>query len=80
MQTKSIGNNGPSRRAFLLSAASFGGLALAGCSTTIGNRQLTVPNLLPAVISPYYLDIYGAMPNEKFPVPAVDLNKSTSSF
>ncbi|WP_244488534.1 MULTISPECIES: L,D-transpeptidase [unclassified Devosia] len=75
MQAKTIGNNGPSRRAFLLGAASFGGLALTGCSTTIGNRQVTVPNLLPAIISPYYLQIYGAMPEEKFPVPAVDLNK-----
>ena len=27
MQTKTIGHNGPSRRAFLLGAASFGGLA-----------------------------------------------------
>jgi len=80
VQAKSIGNCGPSRRAFLLGAASFGGLALSGCSTTIGDRQLTVPNLLPAVISPYYLQIYDAMPEEKFPVPAVDLNKVDQAF
>ncbi len=75
MQTKTIGSIDPSRRAFLLGAASFGGLALSGCSAMIGGRQMTVPNLLPAIISPYYLQIYGSMPEEKFPVPAVDLNK-----
>jgi lipoprotein-anchoring transpeptidase ErfK/SrfK len=75
VQAKTIGNNGPSRRAFLLGAASFGGLALSGCSAMIGGRQMTVPNLLPAIISPYYLQIYGSMPEEKFPVPAVDLNR-----
>ena len=75
MQAKTIGSIGPSRRAFLLGAASFGGLALSGCSAMVGNRQITVPNLLPAIISPYYLQIYGSMPEEKFPVPAVDLNK-----
>ena len=75
MQARTIGSIGPSRRAFLLGAASFGGVALAGCSAMIGGRQMTVPNLLPAIISPYYLQIYGSMPEEKFPVPAVDLNK-----
>lgn len=80
MQSKTIGNNGPSRRAFLLGAASFGGLALSGCSTTIGDRQLTFPNILPSVISPYYLSIYDAMPEERFPVPAVDLNKVDQAF
>ena len=75
MQARTIGSIGPSRRAFLLGAASFGGVALSGCSAMIGGRQMTVPNLLPAIISPYYLQIYGSMPEEKFPVPAVDLNK-----
>ncbi len=80
MQTKTIGSIGPSRRAFLLGAASFGGLSLSGCSAMIGGRQMTVPNLLPAIISPYYLQIYGSMPEEKFPVPAVDLNKVDQAF
>lgn len=80
MQSKSNGNSGPSRRAFLLGAASFGGLAVSGCSAMIGGRQLTMPNLLPAVISPYYLQIYGAMPEERFAVPSVDLTKVDQAF
>lgn len=80
MQAKTIGSNGPSRRAFLLGAASFGGVALAGCSTVIGDRQVTIPNLVPAIISPYYLWIYGPRPDEKYPLPAVDLTRVDPAF
>jgi lipoprotein-anchoring transpeptidase ErfK/SrfK len=75
VQAKTIDSIGPSRRTFLLGAASLGGMALSGCSAMVGSREMTLPNLLPAVISPYYLQIYDAMPEERFPVPAVNLNK-----
>jgi lipoprotein-anchoring transpeptidase ErfK/SrfK len=68
------------RRAFILGSASVGALALSGCSTTIGERTLTIPNILPPVISPYYLSIYGAQPDEEFPVPAVDLTRVDPAF
>jgi hypothetical protein len=52
------------RRSFLLgSAASLGALGLAGCATTDG--------LLLAEAA----KIYGPMPDEKFPIPAVDVSK-----
>ena len=70
----------PSRRAFLLGAASLAGIALSGCSGTIGSRRVDFPdlgnfNLLPNQVSPQYLRMYAAMPEEKFPVPAVNLNR-----
>ena len=64
-----------SRRGFLLGAASLGGLALAGCSTQFGGRRIDFPNIVPPQFSPYYMAMYAAIPDEKFPVPAVDLSK-----
>src|SRR5262245_44096895 len=53
-----------SRRAFLAgSAAGLGGLGLAGCATT--------DDLFLAEAT----KTYGPMPDEKFPIPAVDLKK-----
>ena len=52
------------RRSFLFgSAASLGALGLAGCATT--------DSMIPADM----LALYGPAPNEKFPIPAVDLRK-----
>jgi len=59
----------PSRRTFLFGAASLASLALAGCTTT-GQPVVEEPQF-----SPYYLNMYAALPNEKFPVPAVDLRR-----
>ena len=52
------------RRSFLFgSAASLGALGLAGCATSDG--------MIPADM----MALYGPAPNEKFPIPAVDLSK-----
>lgn len=58
------------RRDFLTGAASLSALALAGCATT--NME---PAPVPAQpqFDPFYVNMYGPMPNEKHPVPAVDL-------
>ena len=54
---------GIDRRAFLLGSAALGALALAGCTTIAG-------------LSPDEAKrIYGPLPNERFPVPAVNLAK-----
>jgi lipoprotein-anchoring transpeptidase ErfK/SrfK len=58
----------PSRRSFLGGAASLAALSLAGCATQ--RLRVEAPQF-----SEYYLQMYGPLPNEKFPVPAVDLTK-----
>jgi lipoprotein-anchoring transpeptidase ErfK/SrfK len=58
-----------SRRTFMFGAASLAGLTLSGCAT-MGDTAPATPTF-----SQYYLDMYAAMPNEKFPVPAVDLTR-----
>lgn len=70
----------PSRRAFLLGAASLSGLALAGCATS-GGRRLDLAQFEMPQFSEYYRQMYAALPDEKFPVPAVDLSRlKTSHF
>ncbi len=57
-------SQGLDRRSFLLgSAAGFGALGLAGCATT--------DDLVRAEAA----KLYGPLPGEKFPVPAVDVSK-----
>ncbi|WP_375449995.1 L,D-transpeptidase [uncultured Devosia sp.] len=58
-----------SRRGFLAGAASLGALALAGCATT-SEQVPPEPSFDPA-----YVQMYAALPLEKFPVPAVDLRR-----
>ncbi len=58
-----------SRRGFLAGGAALSALALAGCATT-EERIPVEPSFDPA-----YLQMYAALPNEKFPVPAVDLRR-----
>jgi lipoprotein-anchoring transpeptidase ErfK/SrfK len=55
------------RRSFLAGSASLTGLAVSGCVST------TTPPAAPPV-SPY-LSMYRAMPEERFPIPAINLNK-----
>lgn len=64
-----------SRRSFLVSASA---ALLAGCASN--TRPLPRLNNAPPPgtarrIDPKYLQMYGAMPNERFPIPAVDLSK-----
>ncbi|WP_374546149.1 L,D-transpeptidase [Rhodoblastus sp.] len=58
-----------SRRSFLIgSAAGLGALGLAGCETTDGMSRAEAAKL------------YGPAPNEKFPVPAVDVAKLNPKY
>lgn len=57
------------RRDFLFGGASLAALALSGCATS---RQLPFFENEP-VISDYYRKMYGPLPDERFPVPAIDL-------
>lgn len=57
------------RRSFLLgSAASLGALGVAGCKTTDGMSLAEASAL------------YGPVPSEKFPIPAVDVSKVDSKY
>lgn len=64
-----------SRRAFVAGALAVTGATLAGCSGMIGSRRIDLANILPPQVSPHYLQMYAALPDEKFPVPAVDLSQ-----
>ncbi|WP_246472728.1 L,D-transpeptidase [Pelagibacterium limicola] len=44
-------------------------MALAGCTST----TRTAPQPVTPQYDPFYVSMYGPLPNEKFPVPAVDL-------
>ena len=59
---------GFSRRSFLLGAAGLGALTLAGCATSGGMSQAEAAR------------IYGPLPDERFPVPAVNLKKLNPKF
>jgi lipoprotein-anchoring transpeptidase ErfK/SrfK len=59
-----------SRRSFLLgSAAGLGALALAGCTTSGGSMSLAEAQ-----------KVYGPVPSERFPIPAVNLNKINPKY
>jgi lipoprotein-anchoring transpeptidase ErfK/SrfK len=59
-----LGSGLLNRRSFLIgSAVSLGALGLAGCATSGGMSRAEAARL------------YGPMPDEKFPIPAVDLGK-----
>lgn len=78
------GSRGVSRRAFLVGSASLAAAAIAGCSpVTIGSRTIDfsdLGSLLPPQASPEFINMYAAMPEERFPVPAVNLNKIKPSM
>jgi len=61
-----------SRRGFIAGA---GALALAGCQSQqpIGYQPVAAPVRQPVPIPEHYRQMYAALPNERFPVPAVDL-------
>lgn len=67
-----------SRRAFLAGAV----VSLTGC-TTAGSRLAPEPAAYgppPVQPDPFYAMMYGAMPNERFPVPAVDITRVDPRF
>lgn len=61
------------RRQFSAGSASLLGLAVAGCTTATAPPQATKPKQ-PEISSDYRL-MYGPMVGERFPIPAVPLNK-----
>lgn len=53
-------------------------LALAGCSNTLSNPA---PSLATnTMIEPRYLSMYAALPDEKFPIPAVNLKHVNPAY
>ena len=58
----------PSRRAFLVGATSLGALTLAGCATTPSKLETQGP-------SADALRMYAALPNERFPIPAMRIDR-----
>ena len=54
----------------LAGGASLAALSLAGCATSRRFERIDQPQF-----SDYYLQMYGPLPNEQFPVPAIDLKK-----
>lgn len=68
-----------SRRQFLAGAVAFSGLAVSGCVATTGAQPGLAPPPEPVQPSPY-LSMYRALPNEQFPVPAVDLSQVPEAY
>lgn len=65
-----------SRRQFLTGSASLAGLAVSGCTSVQPTAQQ--PSRAPA--SAYYKSMYAALPQERFPIPAVKLEKVPENF
>lgn len=65
------------RRQLLGGAGSLSLLALSGCTTTTPEQALE-PQPAPRIPGTY-ATMYGPMPGERFPIPAVDLNKVPES-
>jgi lipoprotein-anchoring transpeptidase ErfK/SrfK len=68
-----------SRRHFLAGASSLMALSLAGCSTS-KNDTLQQQATLPPPILPEVVAMYASLPEEKFPVPPVDLRYLDQRF
>lgn len=68
----------PTRRRFLLASGAVSALALAGCTTSdsgpVAPQESTQSAELP------YMMMYRAMPEEDFPIPAVDLRRVPPRF
>lgn len=74
LQSESVETN-VSRRRFIAGTASLAGLTMAGCATTRISDNQSEPDSLAA-----YAFAYDARPEEKFPLPAVDLSKVPAKF
>lgn len=75
MVTK-LGSLRPTRRTFLtLAGCSAGSMALGGCVQTSKNgADLQMQPETPEV-DPYYVEMYGPISQERFPIPAVDIQR-----
>lgn len=65
------------RRVFLAGGLGVGAVALAGCASSIPMEK---PKPVEPQISQSFVSMYRAMPEERFPVPAVDLKKIPQRF
>jgi lipoprotein-anchoring transpeptidase ErfK/SrfK len=66
-----------SRRAFVLGLP----LTLSACISTVGSTTGTVPAPAPVrFVDPRYAAMYASLPNERFPVPAIDLTDVDPRF
>lgn len=70
MRIRDVSASGISRRQLIAGAASSGELALAGCTTVPFDKEAVEPQADAAFVT-----MYRAMPEEQFPIPAVDLKK-----
>lgn len=82
LETKAVvpmreGGPALSRRGFLAGAASLGTLVVSGCVST---KEAVAPVEKPPVVDPSAVAMYGPLPNERFPIPAIDLTKVPSKF
>lgn len=70
------------RRRFGVGAVSLAGTALAGCTTVEPSRKAAAGPTSPAPNRPSAAVIraYGPMPDERFPLPAVDISKVPQRF
>lgn len=70
----------PTRRQVFAGLATLSGLAVSGCVTTAGSPNgATFAPARPVAPSPF-ASLYGALPQEQFPVPAVDLSLVDERF
>lgn len=69
------------RRRLLLAAVTTGGLlALQGCATTAGDPATAKAPKKSPEPDPNYVTMYGPMPEEDFPIPAIDLKKVPAKY
>jgi len=74
------------RRNFLTGGAVLGGSLLAGCTSTPSMPNFPRFNSKPlaergiGIERQNYAQLYGPLPNEKFPIPAIDLDKVPSKY
>ena len=75
------GSGGLTRRAFLAGSAGLAAAGLSACSgLSIGSRTFDFGDILPPQVSPEYVNMYAALRDEPYPVPAVNLNKLRPSM
>lgn len=68
MDDSGVAASGMNRRLFLAGSAALGALTLAGCATSGGMSMAEAER------------VYGALPNERFPVPAVNISKINPKY
>lgn len=68
------------RREFIVSATSTSAFLLAGCAGSIDRKKSVEHPPIEPRIPDFYANMYSAIPDEKFPIPAVDLSQVPRRF